>query len=261
MMLKKFLKKMFKPIWLEVFGRHIYMLRNEHLRTQRKLAMRDDIWRIDDTLFYVPNYPVDFVQSCIVDNDRYFEEDILIALDKYINNDFVILDIGANIGNHSLYWSKKRNVSRIYSFEPIRDTFAILKKNIELNDLIGTVRPMNIGLSDEKTMGKIKVFRYSDVGGTSIKKDISGSIQLECLDNIEIKENRVDFVKIDVEGHELNLLNGAKQTLQKHKPYIFIESFPANYKEVNKILINWGYILKKTFADHNYLYVHKDRNT
>lgn len=258
-MLKKFLKKIFKPIWLELFGRHIYMLRNEQLRTQRKLIMKDDIWRIDDFLFYVPNYPVDFVQSCIVDNDKFFEEDILLELDQYINNNSVILDIGANIGNHSLYWSKKRNARKIYCFEPIRDTFTILKKNIALNHLENIVFPVNVGLSDEKAMAKVKRFTYSDVGGTSITKDDTGDIQLEYLDNVEIAESQIDFVKIDVEGHEINVLNGAANTINKYKPDIFIESFSNNYITVDNILTAWGYRLKKSFVDDNYLYVYQGR--
>lgn len=258
--MKQILKKIFKPIWLEVFGRHIYMLRNEHLRTQRKLSMRGDIWRIDDTLFYVPNYPTDLVQSYIVDNDMFFEEDILVKLDEYISDDFVILDIGANIGNHSLYWSKKRNIRKIYCFEPIVDTFAILQKNIQLNALEKSVQPINIGLSDEKTMAKIQTFRYSNIGGTSINKDMSGNLQLDRLDNIEIKEQKIDFVKIDVEGHEISVLKGAENTIKKYRPIIFIESFSNNYQFIDEILISWGYVLLRRFPDENYLYVYKDKN-
>lgn len=217
--------------------------------------MKDDIWRIDDFLFYVPNYPVDFVQSCIVDNAKFFEEDILLEIDQYINSNSIILDIGANIRNHSLYWSKKRNARKIYCFEPIRDTFQVLKKNIALNHLENIIFPVDVGLSDEKAMAKIKRFTYSDVGGTSITKDGTGDIQLESLDNIEI----IDFVKIDVEGHEIKVLNGAANTINKYNPDIFIESFSNNYITVDHILTGWGYVSKKTFTDDNYLYVYQGK--
>lgn len=110
-----------------------------------------------------------------------------------------------------------------------------------MNHLENIIFPVDVGLSDEKAMAKIKRFTYSDVGGTSITKDGTGDIQLESLDNIEI----IDFVKIDVEGHEIKVLNGAANTINKYNPDIFIESFSNNYITVDHILTGWGYVLKK----------------
>lgn len=124
-----------------------------------------------------------------------------------------------------------------------------------MNHLENIIFPVDVGLSDEKAMAKIKRFTYSDVGGTSITKDGTGDIQLESLDNIEI----IDFVKIDVEGHEIKVLNGAANTINKYNPDIFIESFSNNYITVDHILTGWGYVSKKTFTDDNYLYVYQGK--
>ncbi len=210
--------------------------------------------------FYVPNYPLDLIQSHIVDRQEFFENDILRELQPYIKNDAVILDIGANIGNHSIYWAMMNNARKIYSFEPIKDTFKILKKNIEINELSDKIKIFNLGLSNQKINGSISFFDYTNIGGTHVKQDPNGNLLLDKLDNIKIEEDAVDFVKIDVEGHELEVLQGARETLLKYKPMIFIEIFPENKTKVHEYLINLGYRLEKSFRDCNYLYLFNKKN-
>ena len=215
----------------------------------------DKIINIGQAKLYVPNYPVDFIQSMIVDRGEFFESDILQELQPYIKKNAVILDIGANIGNHSVYWAIKSEAKRIYSFEPLEDIFKILKKNTEINGLTEKVKLFNIGLSNEKTNGSISFYNPADIGRTSLKQNINGNLLLNKLDNIKIKENAIDFIKIDVEGHELQVLQGARETLMKYKPIIFIESFPDKKPKVHEYLTNLGYRLEKSFRDNNYLYV------
>lgn len=215
----------------------------------------DKIVNIGQAKFYVPNYPADLIQSYIVDRREFFENDILKELQLYIKNNAVILDIGGNIGNHCIYWAINSNAKRVYSFEPIKDTFKILQRNIEINNLSNRIKIFNIGLSDRKINGNISFYSYTDIGRTSVKQDPNGSLLLNKLDNIKIEEDAVDFVKIDVEGHELEVLQGARETLLKYKPTIFIETFPNKKQKVHKYLTNLGYRLEKSFRDHNYLYL------
>jgi len=215
----------------------------------------DKIINIGQAKLYVPNYPVDFIQSMIVDRRKFFESDILQELRTYIKKNAVILDIGANIGNHSVYWGVNTSVSRIYSFEPLEDIFKILKKNVEINELTDKVKLFNIGLSNEKINGSISFYDAANIGRTSLKQNTNGNLLLDKLDNIKIEEDSVDFVKIDVEGHELQVLQGARETLLKYKPTIFVESFPDKKQKVHEYLINLGYRLEKSFAGNNYLYV------
>lgn len=135
----------------------------------RKLSMPDSIFQFDDVRFYVPYYPIDFIQRHIVNTKTFFEQEILESLDKYIPENSVIFDIGANIGNHSIYWGIRRNVSKIYAFEPVRDTFEILKRNIELNGLKDEVVLYNIGLSDRKSEAGYVDYRMENIGSTHLK--------------------------------------------------------------------------------------------
>lgn len=215
----------------------------------------DKIVNINLAKFYVPNYPTDLIQSEIVDNGTFFEIDLLKELQPYIKKNAVILDIGANIGNHSVYWAVKTDAKRIYSFEPVKDFFKILQKNVEINNLNNKIKIFNIGLSDKKINGSISFYDRTNIGGTHVKQDPNGNLLLDKLDNIKIEENAVDFVKIDVEGHELKVLQGARETLLKYRPTIFIETFPDKKLEVHEYLTNLGYHLEKSFAGSNYLYV------
>ena len=215
----------------------------------------DKIVDIECAKFYVPNYPVDYVQSCIVNGKTFYENSILKKLQSYIKENAVILDIGANIGNHSVYWAVKANAKRIYSFEPVQDTFKILKKNIEINELTDKVKIFNIGLSNEKINGSISHYDPSNIGGTSIKQDLNGNLVLDKLDNIEIEEGAIDFVKIDVEGHELEVFQGARETLTKYRPTIFVETFWDKRPKVHEYLTSLGYRLEKSFVGENYLYI------
>ena len=76
---------------------------------------------------------------------------------------------------------------------------------------------------------------------------------LNKSDNTTFKDNTIDFIKIDVEGHELEVLQGARETLLKYKPTIFIETFPDKKTKVHEYLTNLGYRLEKTFRGCNYL--------
>lgn len=226
---------------------------------QTKLSMPDDICRINNIKFYVPNYPLDTIQKCIVDKSEFYENDILKELGNYIPENAVIIDIGTNIGNHSIYWATQLKPKQIYAFEPIDTTFKILEKNIALNNLEKIIKPYNIGLSDEKSAAKISKYSNDNIGGTSITKcsDKKGlSLEVDKLDNINLPETKIDFIKIDVEGHEILVLKGAEQTLKKYKPLIFIEIFPENFEQVNELLTNYGYKIQKRYKYSNYLFEH-----
>ena len=198
---------------------------------------------IKGVTFYIPNFPDDFIQNQLVLKSDFFELEGLRKSEKYIPADAVILDIGANIGNHSLYWAAFLKPKKIYAFEPIPEIFSTLQKNIELNLFENTIRAVNIGLSDIDSNAEISHYNPGNICETSIKKAKNGNLKVKKLDNIDIKEGRIDLVKIDVEGHEKLVLDGAKETIQKYKPIIFIEFLPEAYNEGNALLEEMGYKL------------------
>ena len=162
-------------------------------------------------------------------------------------------DVGANIGWYSLNISKKNKNASIYSFEPIKKTYEYLVKNIKLNNF-QNIKAYNFGLSNKK--GSFSFYFYPEGSGNASMRDLSKrdtvtklNCKLKVMDNFR-KENRhcVDFIKIDTEGSELLVLNGAKKILSEDKPIIFSEILRKwakefNYK-ANDVLIflrNYGY--------------------
>src|SRR6185503_5154395 len=136
----------------------------------------------------------------------------------------IFFDVGANIGDYSLELKKKFLNALIYSFEPVKSTFDILAKNV--GDQSGNVH--NIGFSDSIGTGKI----FNTANGVnneiaSVYKDVFQEIfkredelrvadfQMDTIDNFCNSRDitHVDFLKIDVEGHELVVLKGAANSL------------------------------------------------
>lgn len=157
-----------------------------------------------------------------------FEESELDLCAKYIPSDAVVLDIGANIGLHSVYFSQKVPRGFVLAFEPSLETFQLLATNVVG---IENVSLLNVAISNQG--GILDFFVASDNAYSGLmdtkRKSIRDVIKVPCmrvddvLKNINI--NRVDFVKIDVEGLELNVLQGMTQAIETYKPVIFCEIY------------------------------------
>lgn len=204
-----------------------------------KLSMPDSILQIKNARFYLPNFPVDCIQRIMVLTQNYWDTAALDIINKYLPDEAVILDIGANIGSHSVYWSLERNAKKIYSFEPLDYTFEILKRNIELNKLENRVEIFNYGLYNIDSKAKVSNFNLGNVGNTSFSPNNNGNFELKKLDSIDIPE-KIDLMKIDVEGAEVEVLIGATNTIRKNKPVIVIESFNRK-PEIDDIFLGLGY--------------------
>ena len=235
-----------------------------------KMSMKDDIFRMNDIKFYVPNYPVDYIQRSIVQDNSFYEIGDLRTMDKFLPQNAVILDIGANIGNHTLYWLKEspKKAQYVYAFEVIDDTYKILKKNIELNNLQNKTTLFNFGLGDKNVKSSVRDYNIANVGGTSIKEDDEGSFELKRLDDIKI-DRKVDVIKIDVEGYEVNVINGAKNFLKKHKPLIWVELWEedgngdkrfkvGNREQYNALMKELGYKMIYKISNTNFVYQYKN---
>lgn len=158
----------------------------------------------------------------------------------------IFMDIGANIGTTSIYFKKKlaRNLSYV-AFEPVKENFKVLKINCILNDC-EDILVENIGISDtEGIMGCTVV--ESNYGGCRMNADEKGEEHCETIrldtymKNNKISPKEVSYIWMDIEGHEVNAIAGAKELLRESEASLFIEYNAAEYKAEGKL----EYIIKE----------------
>lgn len=164
----------------------------------------------------------------------------------------VFLDIGAHIGYFSVAVSPiVGNIGQVHSFEPTPGTFSKLKANIEANKL-SNVKLNNLGLSNEKTTLQIHHNSKNEAFNSIAKGDefFDMSTEIECvqLDDYwknQMNSSQVDFIKIDVEGWEVFVFEGAREMLSApNRPAILLEFSQANQTRAGKSCSELYYLLK-----------------
>jgi FkbM family methyltransferase len=147
-----------------------------------------------------------------------------------LSQDSVVFDIGANIGYYAIFL-ERHSGCRVVAFEPSPREYQRLEKNIALNHCrrveavclaLGDIpRRSNLYLSNANT--GVNSLILTDKATEAIQ------VQVETLDRFVAEKGigRIDFLKIDVEGSEHSVLQGGYNTIQKYKPGIFYESWPA----------------------------------
>jgi FkbM family methyltransferase len=141
----------------------------------------------------------------------------------------VALDVGANIGNHSIFFSDI--FQRVIAFEPNPLARSLLQINLEMNGIENVeVRP--VGLSDRKGTATLE-FEPTNLGaassselrdrGATVRRS---TIELVIGDEVIDASNSVSLVKVDVEGAEEAVFRGLEQTLRRHTPVLMMEQWP-----------------------------------
>ena len=133
--------------------------------------------------------------------------------------DDIVLDIGANIGVTAAILSQHVPQGHVYAFEPGRQVFHALKSNIDANALTN-VTPLNMAVSDKA--GTVQFAENSAWGHIS---DRGMPVEATTIDEFVKRHSlkRIDFIKIDVEGFEQCVLEGAATTLSCFSPLIYME--------------------------------------
>ena len=171
------------------------------------------------------------------------------------NNTFI--DIGANIGTHSIAYSKL--YKKIIAFEPDLYNFNQSKENIMMNNIVN-VELYNKALGSSK--GFVKTIQHNNHSRGCIytlSSDDINDVQKITLDSLNLIN--IDFIKIDVEGNEFDVIEGATNTILRNKPIIEFEYnnlakslCNVQYKDIELYLNNIGYIFDKKIHD-NYFYI------
>lgn len=148
----------------------------------------------------------------------------------------VVLDVGANYGDSAIWWAKTFG-AKVIAFEPLKNVYSILCKNIEMNH-IENIMAYNIALGKGN---KLEGYSNGDMFIAG-KKGQQKLIDSMPLDNFPVET--VNILKIDVEGFEADVLEGGIKTLKKHRPKVIMEVHSYLLKQkCHSILTELGYRL------------------
>lgn len=161
--------------------------------------------------FYNDKFEPAFLQSVYVDHS---------FLANFIRENGIVIDVGANVGQFNFFCRDYLRSSKVYSFEPVKSTFEVLKQNTQdhvYHMAVSSQKNMILYISKETSL------LNSGILGDDInaEKQIVNSIRLDDIEEIK-KEPHIDLLKIDTEGSELDVVKTGIETAQKSK-YIFIE--------------------------------------
>lgn len=182
-------------------------------------------------------------------------------LKKLLKPDQVFFDIGANIGVITLIAANLLTEGDVHAFEPSNHHLEKLHRNLEVNDF-QNVKVNPFGLSDENAVHELylpneKEDRIRNTGRATVneiqaedeefKKE---EIETRCLDSYvqEQNVNRIDFLKIDVEGEELSVLRGGADTIKEYQPRVTME---LNRHHLDRAGVSPGDVLEY-WNKHNY---------
>lgn len=191
-----------------------------------------------------------FVDKVIFKNGIY-EKEIVDDIVNSLTKDSVMLDIGANIGQHSLLAASY--CKEIHAFEPIPEVFKQFQKSVAVNGFTN-LHLYNIGISDRKTSLHFNYITNHAGSSSFVETDNPNvnilSVQTDTLENI-FKDKKVDVIKIDVEGFEAVVIFGNKEFILRNRPVIFMEFAPESIKkegsytplELFKFFLNNGYAI------------------
>lgn len=168
-------------------------------------------------------------------------ENSILKVSKFLikNKKIDILDIGCNMGVHTLFLAKVFKKSKIYSIEPTDFAFKKLKKNVGLNKGMNNIKIFQFFLTRKKIPPK-KVYSSWELTNQNKKhKKHMGTLKttksskVKTLDKF-VKENNIKnkiLIKCDVDGSELEVFKSGKDFIKKFKPYIIMELAPYLYPE------------------------------
>lgn len=206
----------------------------------------------DKYLKYVSTYGDAIGRALFWKGLNYWERETIPYFFKLAKRAEVVLDIGAYTGFYSILACLANQKIIVYAFEPVDRVRDILKKNISINNLKERCYICNEAVSDMCGIGKLHI--PNGLLPSSASLNLSGfrgyegeiiDVKLVAIDEFVKRYNllKVDLVKIDVEGFEIKVLEGMKETLKYSQPVIIMEVIPETaYEEIDQVLREHQYL-------------------
>ena len=205
----------------------------------------------------LPHADTDYIQGRIAKERVPYEQAMLEEMAGRVQPGDLVLDIGANVGNHTLYLACVCGCE-VESFEPNASLAGAMEESIRINNLEAKVRVHPIALGREDGSGGFEKSIEENLGAQRILTG-EGTIAVRRLDGMHFGK-RVAAIKIDVEGMEADVILGGEALIRKDHPLLYVECSSADgFARISRMLEPWGYgPMDKFNATPTYLFVHDD---
>ena len=180
-----------------------------------------------------------------------WEEHEFNIIEKF-GKEGVYVDAGAYIGTHSIIMASKAD--KVYAFEANPENAKVLRENIKINNLEDKIEAVEKAVSSKKGIVKFKFSKGGD-GTGKISKD---GVEVESISIDDVVKGKVGLIKIDVEGHEIEVLKGSRKALKNFPPLIFEALNEKEFKNTADLLEKQGYNKFYKLNQFSYLALKED---
>lgn len=209
---------------------------------------------------------LDPIDRLIILNKSYEDEELNILIDLVKKNSISnFIDIGANCGFYTFKLALQN--LKIFAFEPNAEAFLKMENTIkENNNISSNIKTFPFGLSNKNSIMQMRSLvkhGYTQTGGSCVVENQISTDNLKIYNaEFKIGDEILNFkkeenlsIKIDVEGHELNVLKGIQNLLNSNKCILQIEIFDNNFNSINSFLLKNNFALvDKVKKRYNYFY-------
>jgi FkbM family methyltransferase len=195
--------------------------------------------------------------SCFDPHEVQFLLDLLSLRRRYFGDGVFAIDGGANIGVHSIEWARHMHGwGRVLSFEAQEAIYYALCGNLALNncfnarakltalgEAVGEIVIPQLDYTRAGSYGSLELRQRAQTEpiGQPVSYDAASGVPVPMVTIDSLSLARLDFLKLDVEGMELDVFKGARQTLDRCKPALFVETFKSDEAAIKTLLGELGY--------------------
>jgi|GEM_PF-684377 len=223
-------------------------LRNVASALLRGILLRNPVVTINGIKYYLSDARLESLVTLSTEYEKYIWRYFKPVIGE------VFIDVGAHVGKYTLQVARiVGNNGLVIALEPHPGNYRALLKGIQLNGFKNIV-PFNVAAWDRDC--KLKLFIHDAAVHHSTKIDIGlgyAEVEAQAIDQViaELSIKQVDWIKIDVEDAEIEVLKGLKKTLAKYAPRLIIEVQWKNLKEVLRLMENYHYAVKPISGEQN----------
>lgn len=195
----------------------------------------------------------DHIGKFLLENGVFYEAELLKALKRVLRPHDTVVDVGANIGNHTIFFAGVLHC-KVVAVEPVPLLAEILRSNVARNQLSDRVTVHQAALGREDAQAEIAKLDKTNFGGTTLRLQSGGDIPVKRLDTLV--SGTVGLIKIDAEGMDYQVLLGAHEVLVRDMPVVVIEAMTSEaVADIESYLSPLGYsILGEYNATPTYVF-------